>query len=149
MEDVIMKVKGEDYRRSVFWRVAREIEDSILLGVFRDYDYMATTKDLCKEYGVSDKTVSRAIWFLKERGLLVKELGVGIKVVDNAIEKVREIRKMEAEGLVDELMYECNVIFGKDMYVELYRMIGKYIDKVHEAAAQEKIEKDGMIKMGV
>lgn len=77
----------------IYLQIADQIEDSILLGVFREDTQVPSTTEISTLYKINPATVLKGMTLLVDGGILYKRRGVGMFVREGAKEKIRAKRR--------------------------------------------------------
>lgn len=93
---------------SVAKQVTKILTDQIVEGKYAVGDYLPTEELLCGEFGIGRSSVREAIKTLESRGLVRKQQGKGVVVIDETIEATAELlnitlsyKKISLRDMVD------------------------------------------------
>ncbi|UFU04143.1 GntR family transcriptional regulator [Ruania suaedae] len=82
-----------DGRDPIYLQIADQIRGDILAGRLRDGDQVMSTTQYAQTYRINPATAAKAFSELVEDGVLHKQRGVGMFVVDGARERMRKERR--------------------------------------------------------
>lgn len=97
-----------DDSRPIFLQLADDIEREILRGSYAEGERVASTNELSAFHRINPATAGKALNLLVERGVLVKQRGIGMIVADGARDAIRHQRTEQfAAEYVDPLLREA------------------------------------------
>lgn len=77
----------------IFAQLADRLAGDILAGTYRDGDQVPSINELAAFYRINPATANRAVAGLVERGILIKQRGVGMFVAEGARERIASHRR--------------------------------------------------------
>ncbi|MFI3318566.1 MAG: FadR/GntR family transcriptional regulator [Rikenellaceae bacterium] len=79
---------------SVAQQVTEILTRQLIEGKFKEGDFLPTEEELCHEFGIGRSSVREAIKTLESRGLVRKQQGKGVVVIDETIQATAEMLKI-------------------------------------------------------
>jgi GntR family transcriptional regulator len=77
----------------IYMQIAKEIEDSVLKGIFKEETVIPSTTEISVKYKINPATVAKGFNLLVDDGIIYKKRGVGMFVVTGSKEKLIKKRK--------------------------------------------------------
>ena len=91
--------------RPIFVQIAEGIEDAILSGAFPEETQIPSITEFSVSYKINPATALKGINILVDNSIVYKKRGLGMFVMEGAVEKLREKRRQEFYN-----NYICNLI---------------------------------------
>lgn len=77
----------------IYMQIAKEIEDSVLKGIFKEETAIPSTTEISVKYKINPATVAKGFNLLVDNGIIYKKRGVGMFVVTGSKEELVKKRK--------------------------------------------------------
>lgn len=81
--------------RPIFVQIAEGIEDAILSGAFPEESQIPSITEFSVSYKINPATALKGINILVDNSIVYKKRGLGMFVMEGAVEKLREKRRQE------------------------------------------------------
>ncbi len=79
----------------IYLQITAEMEDAIFTGAFPEETQVPSTTEISASMQVNPATVLKGMNLLVEEGLLCKKRGLGLFVMEGAVEKIRKKRQQQ------------------------------------------------------
>lgn len=112
----------------LFVQIATNIEESILLGIYKEDDQIPSTTELSVGYKINPATVLKGMNILVDGSIIYKKRGIGMFVCKGACDVIKERRLNNFnQAFIVPLVNESKKLnFSKN---EIIEMIKKEMDK--------------------
>ena len=87
-----MKIRF-DRDRPIFLQLAEQLEDAILIGVYKEEERVPSITEYSTAYNINPATALKGINLLVDAGLLYKKRGLGMFVAPGAFDKLKKSRQ--------------------------------------------------------
>ena len=81
--------------RPIFVQIAEGVEDAILSGAFPEESQIPSITEFSVSYKINPATALKGINILVDNSIVYKKRGLGMFVMEGAVEKLREKRRQE------------------------------------------------------
>ncbi|HHV13449.1 MAG TPA: GntR family transcriptional regulator [Clostridiales bacterium] len=81
--------------RPIFVQIAEGVEDAILSGAFPEESQIPSITEFSVSYKINPATALKGINILVDNNIVYKKRGLGMFVMEGAVEKLREKRRQE------------------------------------------------------
>lgn len=110
--------------KGIFQQIADNICDRILSGELPEGDKVPSVREQAATLGVNHNTIMRTYMELQRDEIISNKRGVGYFVADNALQKIRDMRKQEFfEQVLPEFIHQIELL--KITKTELQPLISK------------------------
>ena len=82
-------------KNSIFLQIADHICENILANKIQPGDRLESVREMAANVQVNPNTVMRTFSHLQDRGIIFNKRGIGNFVSDDALEKIKEMKKQE------------------------------------------------------
>ncbi|UOQ50059.1 GntR family transcriptional regulator [Gracilibacillus caseinilyticus] len=97
-----------DEDKPIFLQIKEMIEDEIVNGTLQEGEQVPSTNQLVAHYKINPATVLKGFNKLVDEGVLYKQRGVGMFVIEGAVKQLRAKRKHQfRDNYVLNLLYEA------------------------------------------
>lgn len=107
--------------KPIFIQIAEQIEDSIFVGLYKEEDRIPSTNEFAALLNINPHTVLKGMNLLVDEEIIYKKRGLGMFVMTNALEKIRNKRKNSFyEQYIETLIVEANKLrMTKEQIIQL------------------------------
>lgn len=96
-----------DSEKPIFIQIAEELEAAILSEAFKEETQIPSITEISVTYKINPATALKGINILVDNGIVYKKRGVGMFVMEGALDKLRDKRKEQffdnyITGMIDE-----------------------------------------------
>jgi len=116
-------------KKAIYLQIADFFIEKILTGKLLKEDRILSVRDLGIELGVNPNTVMRAYTYMQEEGLIYNKRGIGYFIVEDALEKAKNIKLNEFKK--NELPETFRTMMVLDIKIEeLIDLYNKHIKAI-------------------
>lgn len=107
--------------KPIFIQIAEQLEDSIFIGVFQEETKIPSTNEISALFNINPHTVLKGMNMLVDNNIIYKKRGLGMFVMQGAVEKIR-IKRQEQfySQYIESLMEEAKKLgMTKDQIIKM------------------------------
>lgn len=107
--------------KPIFIQIAEQLEDSIFIGVFQEETKIPSTNEISALFNINPHTVLKGMNMLVDNNIIYKKRGLGMYVMQGAVEKIRTKRQEQFYSqYIESLMEEAKKLgMTKDQIIKM------------------------------